>query len=457
MIIYKRIYLLILIFCIFQSPIFCNEISFDNFLADALSNSYSLKISTINNQITKKTIKEAKAEYFPIVNAYATTQRYNDLRDSNLPITAVGNEILLNRSYYQDMASVGLGYKVFDNGIRKRQLDIAKADDKQKELLLLKNTKDLKLDIVELYAQALYLYKQLQIKKNTLSLQNELYEIRKRLRKAGELSEIDVVDNEIKIEEIKSQLNTISTNFAKKLADASFYTGKEYDVNDTKFNDFQTVTLDSESNNKISQNADGTIKLGIKMDTITLDESLESKIYDLEILKKKKEYEIQKRANFPKFQFDTRYNLYGSDPSSFSDSINDISQTSISFRLSTSFVLFDGFKNINTINKKKMEIEKVKISKEEKLAQLKKEYQQIQLDSKNAILQAESNAKTLELVDKNLNMLERLNTSGTVDKITCINKKLELLDKKLELEQNQIKIFVDQYKYKILSNEDTNL
>ncbi len=442
------------VFC--SSAVFCRELNFNDFLSEALIHSYNLKILEINSQISKKQIKEARADYFPILNGYATMQRYNDLRDSDLPITAVGNEILLNRSYYQDMASVGLNYKIFDYGIRKRQLDIARADDKQKELLLLKGVKDLKIDIIELYAQTLNLYKQSQIKESILSLQDELYIIRKRLRKAGQLSEIDIIDNEIKIEEIKSDLNKINTNLAKKLVEASFYTGEQYDIKDTQIKDFAPLSFVSD-NNISEQNTDTPIKLSIKMDAISLDESLENKIYDLEISKKKKEYEIQKRANFPKLQLDTRYNLYGSDPSSFPSSIGDISQTSLSFRVSTSFVLFDGFKNINTIRKKKLEVEKIKVAKQQKLAELKKEYEQIQLDSESAIQQAQSNAKTLALVDKNLKMLERLNASGTVDKIKCINKKLDLLDKKLELEQNQIKIFVDLYKYKVLNNEDTKL
>ncbi len=199
------------------------------------------------------------------------------------------------------------------------------------------------------------------------------------------------------------------------------------------------------------------MRLAAEVTTLVPECSPEVRAYDLEIFKKSKEYEIQKKANFPKLRFDTRYNLYGSDPSNLLNGIGDISQRSYSIRLSTSFVLFDGLKNINTIAKSKMEVEKLKIEKEKQIAELKKKYAQIQLDSKNALVQSENNSKTLALVDKNLGMLERLNTNGIVDKSNCIKKQLDLLDKKLNLEENQIKIFTAHYKLQVLKQEEVQL
>ena len=432
-------------------PANAEQLNFNDFLSTALNNSYKVKIAKINKNITQRGVKEARAAYFPTISAFATTERYNDLTNGGAPLTAVGNEIFLNRDYYQDMAAVGLSYNLFDFGVRKRQLDIAKADNKQKEILLKKNTRDLKLDIVELYAQTLALYKQSQIKNDELNLRDELREINKKLRLAGEISEIDVVDSEIKASETKSELDEIKNRFAKKLTEISFYTNKAYDIKDIELTNFP---LDV---NNIPTEVDPFVKLSAQVNNLIVENSVESKVYDLEILKKQKEYEIQKKYNFPKIRFDTRYNLYGSDTNNFFDGIGDISQRSLSFRLSTSFVLFDGFKNINTVAKSKMEVEKLKVEKEEQLAELRKKYEQVQLDSKNALIQSENNEKTLALVDKNLQMLENLNANGIIEKSACIKKQLELLDKKMKLEQTQINIFVTQYKLQVLSDEKVEL
>lgn len=446
----KKIILILVSFFLSTQPTIAEEINFNDFLATALYNSYNLKISKIEHEISNKGINEAQSGYYPTLSAFATTERYNDLTNGTAQITAVGNEILLNRSYYQDMAALGLSYNVFDFGMRRKQLDIAKADEKQKELILRKSTRDLKLDGVDIYGEALNLYKISKIKTETLSLQNELIDINKRLRSAGELSDIDLVESEIEASETKTELDEIKNNLAKKLTEVSYYTNKNYDLNNLVLQDFPE-NVDS------AVVSDGLIKLSAEMLAFVPEESFEAKAADLEILKKKKEYEIQKITNYPKIRFDTRYNFYGSDPGNFFNGIGDISQRSLTIRLSASMVLFDGFKNTSTISKKKLEMEKAKVDKERQLAELKKKYKQIQLDSKNALVQTENNAATLALVNKNLENLRRLNTNGIVARSECIKKQIELLKKKQELEQNQIKIFVSQYKLRVLNTAQTEL
>lgn len=447
----KKIVLLLLIITLIIPSADAEEIDFNDFVSTALNNSYKLKISQIDTQIAQKGIKEAKAGYLPTLSAYATTERYNDLTKGSSQITAVGNEILLNRNYYQDMAAVGLSYNVFDFGIRRKQLEIAKADDKQKTMILMKDSKDLKLDAVDIYGEALGLYKQTKINDEKLSLQKELVNINKRLRAAGETDEVKVVDSEISAYETKTELDEVKNNLAKKLTEVSYYTNKDYDLNNIFLSDFP------DNVSSVPSDANGLVKLSVEMTAFIPENSIEAQVYDLEILKKQKEFEIQKKANFPKIRFDTRYNFYGSDTNNFFEGISDIGQRSVTIRLSTSFTLFDGFKNINTSSKKKLEVEKAKIEKQRQLAELKKKYEQIQLDFKNAIIQTENNAATLALVNKNLDMLRRLNASGVTTKADCIRKQIELLDKKLKLEQNQIKNFTAQYKMYVMSTEGKGL
>ncbi len=439
---------------------FAETLTFDSFLETALQNSYKLKTSKIEKQSTEYGVKEARAGYFPTLSGYATTERYNDLSDGNRQLTAVGNEILLNRDYYQDVAAVGLNYNLFDFGIRKRNLQIAKADDKQKEALLLKDTRDLKLDIVDLYGETLALYKALEIKRQILELQNELFTINSRLRGAGELSEIEVTNSEIDISETKSDIAELENNLSKRLTEFSYYTNKSYGADEVEIKDFEESLEDDKSTPGVLSVGD-VKKLSAEKTTarssigdFDIKNSLEAKTYDLEILKKQKELEIQKRANLPKISFDTRYNLYGSDSNKYFDSFSDIEQRSLSFRVSTSFTMFDGLKNVNTINKKELEVEKLKIQKEQELAELKKKYSQIKLDAENSILQGENNKRTLSLVNKNLENLERLNTNGIIAKAECVKKKLELLDKKQKLEETKIRNYVAGYKLDVLK-EDT--
>ena len=276
----KRIIIILLLLSGIQ--VRAESLSFDDFLSTALNNSYKLKVSKIDTMISKRGIKEARAGYLPTISAFATTERYNDLTNGRAQLTAVGNEIFLNRSYYQDMAAIGLSYNLFDFGVRKRQLEISKADDRQKEILLQKDTKDLKLDVVELYAKTLSLYKQAKIKQEVLLLQKELLDIDQRLSRAGKISEVDVVEAEIKVTEIKSELDELKNNLAKNLTEVSFYTNQDYNINNIELKDFPNNPQDT----PIS--ADNIIKLSAKVNNLIPEESYEIKAYDLEIYKKQK-------------------------------------------------------------------------------------------------------------------------------------------------------------------------
>lgn len=428
---------------------YAEQLNFDDFLNEAVQKSYQLHSSQLNTEISKTGIKNARSDYFPTLGAFATSERYNDMSNQGSQVTAVGNDVLLNRSYYQNMAGAGISYNLFDFGIRRKKLDMSKLDKTQKEMVYKKDLRDLKLDAIDLYAQALSMYKELNTKKDIYCVENELHEINKKLKTAGEISEVDVLDEEIKVAELKTQIDELKSNLAKKMIEVSFYTQKPYNVDELVLND-----LPEDFGGFVSYQEGSPINLSVQKNAYPPSDSFEYQIYDIEIEKKIKEYEAQKKANYPKLRFDTRYSLYGSDGGSLLTSYGDISPRGVSVRVSTSFTLFDGMKNRSQIEKLKLEVEKIKVEKEKAIADLTKKYAQIEQDSKNSLIQLENNSKTLELVNKNLEMLERLNTNGVAGRSAYLQRRMALLDKKLNLEQNRIRDLVAQYKLRVFNNEE---
>ena len=115
----------IFLICVFGVlPAFSEQVNFDDFLNQAIEKSYQLHSSQLNAQISKVGIKSARSDYFPTIAAFATSERYNDMTDGNSQVTAVGNDVFLNRSYYQGVAGTGLSYNLFDFGIRRKRLDM---------------------------------------------------------------------------------------------------------------------------------------------------------------------------------------------------------------------------------------------------------------------------------------------------------------------------------------------
>lgn len=429
-------------------PGLCEQISFDSFLLEAEKNSFQLQTDKLNMDYAKAGIKGARGEYFPTLGVFATAERYNDLTDGNSQLTAVGNDVFLNRSYFQNMAGAGVSYNLFDFGIRSKKLSISKLDKIQKEIMYTRNLRDLRLDVVELYSQALLYYKELCIKRDILATQNELYEINRKLKVVGEISEVNVTDEEIKVSELQTEIDELKNSLGKKISEFSYYTKKTYDTDELELKDF------SDESEEFIPVADQVVSLRVEENVILPEQSLEFKIYNLEIEKKQKEYEAQKRVNYPKLRFDTRYTFYGSDDNNLFTSINDLGQRGFNLRLSTSFLLFDGMKNRAQIEKLKIDIEKLRVEKEKALAEFVKKYSKIQQDYDNSIVQLKNSTRTLNLVNKNLNALERLNINGEVGKSEYLKRRMALLEKKLVLEQNQIKNFEAQYKLRVLSSED---
>lgn len=435
---------LILTFLLNVPKVKAETISFDRILCTSIENSYDLKQSKLNTEISQKGIKEARSEYFPTITAYSTSEYSDDLTDGTSTMTSVGNEILIDGSKYQNALSVGASYNVFDFGVRKRKLNIAKTDKTQKEIMYKQELRDLKIDIAEIYSQALIYYKELKIKQNILGIQAELYKINERLNNAGKVQKLDVINEAIKVAELTTQINEAKINLAKTLKEISFYTNQNYDTATIKLTDMQEEHIVPISFKQ------EVIELKAEVNQLIPELTPEYKIYDLEIDKKQKEYEILKRYHLPKFQFDTKYYLYGTDKDSLVDAFNDLGQRTLTFRLATVLPVFDGFKNSAQKDKLKLEIEKIKVEKEQTLAELSKKYEQIREDSFNAKKQLENNYKTLELVNNNLSMIERLNNSGVIDKTVYLKQKAELLNKKFELEQSQVRSFVAQYKLNVL-------
>ena len=430
-----------ILFCLnFWSAVGASELCFDEFLTKTINNSYKLKLMRVEKDSADIALKQVKSSYYPSLMSFATTERYKDLTDGNSNITAVGNEILLNRSYYQDMAGLMMSYNLFDFGERRNQYEIANLDKVQKEVLFMKSVLDIELESIAIYSEVLDLYKTRQVKDEIYQLRKDLVEIKKRLKFAGETSEVDVLDFEILANETGTELEEIANSYSKKLEELSYYTGEKYDSISLVLSDFVDIKGKFEE----------LLKKRNFENYLNPEKSYESRIAELEIAKKKKEYDIQKKANYPKVRFDARYNFYGSDPMNFMRGISDISQRSLTFRLSTSIMLFDGFKNTNAIKKKKLEIEKAEIDKRMRLAELSKLYNQLVLDYDSSIRKMNHTVITLNYVNQNLEAVKRLNKAGELSMEDCIRKQIVLLEKKLELEQSFIKHYSTLYKLKFI-------
>ena len=185
-----------------------SKIDFESIWDKAKEHSYDLKIADFNILISKQDIRGARSEYFPKLIASAGTEytkNYRDNRDTT--VMSIGESFINPYTRYQSIMGITLTYNLFDFGVRKGNLDIAKEDVVLKELEQQDKIQELNLNLVDTYSKILITQKQIELNKKILDLENKNLQAKERLFNAGELSKTELNDEKVKIEKVKQKIN----------------------------------------------------------------------------------------------------------------------------------------------------------------------------------------------------------------------------------------------------------
>ena len=445
----KRLFITIL-FLFITNNARAEIIDWNSTLNKVFENAYETQLSKVDIDISKTQIMNARSEYFPKIYMYAYNEYNKALGNDFNQTTYIGNEIIYGDNIYQNAIAFGLNYNLWDFGIRGDNLKIAKKDNISKQAAYYKSLRDIELAAIELYAKALTEYKEILVKTEILGIQKELHSIKSRLNVAGKVDKTKEVSENIKIVELENYLDKLQNDYLKTLEDLTYYTGKKYSKDDV-LSDFVI-----EEENFVPVN--NVLKASVEQtDLFNIEESPEFKIYEAEIEKKKRELAIAKKKNLPQFTFSTNYYLYGADPSSYSHSYDNFGQRGLKFRLTTYLPIFDGLKNKSERDKLSLEIIRLEIEKEQKLADLKRNFEKIKMDSDFSKRQLANNKKMLELVDSNISMLNRLDENKLIDKESYLNEKMKLLTQKFEVQSSQIADYTASYKLNVMSKYENEI
>jgi len=405
-------------------------ISFKEILQKAIDNSYDLKIAKVNIQLSKYAVKEVTSLYYPALNARFNTEYLKDLTGGVSGIAAIGNTILTDNTRFQNSFSINLTYNLL--GTQRRRHHLAKKDIEENKLIYEKNLKELKLEILELYTQALLTYKELKVKKEILPLAEELCQLKERLFKAGTINKIEVLDEAIRLSKIMEEIERLKANLELLLEDITFYTGQHYDIG-VQILDFGT---EGTSWFEVRDSDCGKDKEEIIPELQT--PSPEIRIYEIEIEKKKVELGILRKKRFPQLGLYSNYTFYGSNRDEPEEAFKDLEQRNWTVGVSCSIPLFQGFKTIVSSKRLKLELERLELERDKKIAEIKSLYTK----TKKAIQVYDQEIKTkkglLNHTQEKTTLTERLYSQQITDKVVLLNQKIELITQQLELEKVEV-------------------
>lgn len=445
----------IILICLLYTSYNCSQAStlrYGEVLNQAVINSFDLKLSEIDIDISKAQLKAAQSDLYPTLNLQFNTEYNKDLNDKRGSFAYAGNTMITPYTQYRDMLYLTLSYNLFDFGVTNKKINIAKKELEQKKLSYEIQLKDLKLKILDLYSKSEKFNNEIITKKEVLNIYEKMFHNKEKMFIAGINNKLSVMDEAVKIAKTQNEIEKAKLELKNTLQDLSYYTSKDYDISELNVIQISnTKDINSESDSII-------LKSEINIDNRIIDFDAEytpeANFYDLEIEKKKSELSILKRQLLPFFRFYTGYSLYGQNPNNYYNSVKDIEQRSLIIGISSTYVLFDGFKNKASRDKTNLEIKRLEYEKQKKLSELNLQYKKSFQSFDTYIKELENNNKLLSTVKEKLNATERLSTNKLIEQNELLNVKAELLNQEYEIEQNIINLNSKIEELKIISGVD---
>lgn len=404
-----------LAFTLFPALTFAGQVLEYGAVAEkALRHAYDIRMADLDIRISRASHLEARSQYYPILSARWNSEYVKDLTGGTEQVTAVGNTVLVENTMYQNSLSLGATYTLFDFGVRDRRVGIAARDVEVRRAVFLQNIRETKIKVLNLYSDLLTTSKELETKKQLLTLHKELALTRERLHAVGDLSRPEVVDEALKTVRAVDAVEQLRLRFKTILEDLSFYTGETYDADNLKVAEFE----------KSDEERSGAFHI---------EDAPEYRIYALEIEKKKAELEAVRRERLPQLAAYSSYIWYGNDLSAYGSSIADVKPRNFVVGIAATLPLFDGFKNASQVERLQAEVERLRVEKEKKLAELKGKYTKLTAAKRSYSESMEHQNTMLKDTALNLSMSERLSAEQIVEYAELLERRIEMVNRQFEV------------------------
>lgn len=415
-----------------SSSALAEMLSLEQVLQQATERSYELQIAKVDIALAKNQVKSARSDYFPTIRSTLNTEHQQSLQSKLTQVTTVNNVVLPIGTRYQNSVGVNLQHTLLDFGVRQQKLSMAKHGVNAKASEYLQTRRDMQVKLIDLYTDALISYKSKMAYEALFQLAQQQYLLKRRLHDAGSVSTVPVAEDAIQMAQQLDNIQVYKDQYGQKLQSMTAYTHESYDPQTT---DLEDILEDAQP---------GPI-------TVTITQSPEARMYDALIAQKQAEIGSLKRQYLPTVSWYSYYNLYGFDPNHWDKAVASLSQRAVTFGLSMSLPVFDGFKNQIAIEKAKLEKQKLQLQKEDKLAQLKNQADLLNRQADGYGVELKTKAVILNKTQDKLSMLNRLTEQKVVDSTQAIQEHMARIQKQLDMEKSMIQGMAALKKLKILA------
>lgn len=161
---------LIITLLFFQQFTLADRLNYQEVLNNAVNNSFDLKMSSVDIDISKAELKAVRADWYPSLSLQYNTEHNSDLANGRGNYAYAGNTMITPYTQYRNMLYLTLSYNIFDFGVQGKKVDIAKKELEQKKISYELQLKDLKLKVLDLYTKTQQYAKEIDTKSEILSI-----------------------------------------------------------------------------------------------------------------------------------------------------------------------------------------------------------------------------------------------------------------------------------------------
>ncbi|OPY76708.1 MAG: outer membrane channel protein [Syntrophorhabdus sp. PtaU1.Bin058] len=410
--------LILLTFILRGQGLCATVIDFDTVAEKAVRHSQEVRMSDIDIRISQSAKKEALSTFYPLLSVRWNSGYVKDLTDGTAQVTSVGDVILLENTMFQNALSLGIGYDLYDFGAKDKRVFIAYRDVDLRMTIYAQSVRNVKVKVLSVYSDLLLAWKELAAKKELLGLYRELSAVKERLFVAGRIAKVEMTDDALNVVKTLDEIDGVTLRVNELLHELSVYTGEDYVIEDLEVKGFSE-----------EKEAPGNFRV---------DASPEWRMYELAIEKKRAEIEALERERYPKFAFNSNYTWYGQDLKRFNASIENMRSRNFFVGLSVTMPLFDGFKSSANIEKARLEMERLKIEKEKKVAELRSRQARLSDASRLYGMEMKNRQEMLAKTGEKLAMVERLAEQKIAGQKDRLIEKIEMVNRRLELAKASI-------------------
>lgn len=423
---------IIILVALIVSATLSQEISFKKLVEHVNATSPKILQQKINTKLSRVRLESVQSQYYPTFNLGATSEYSHKYNQSYTP-SSVGDNSLTQSTQYQTSTVISMNYDLFRFGATALHVEAAHKEIDSSLANECVVNEEILTELLETYQKArianikLYYYKK--IKK----AYEELYRNAKRLYAYGSLRQTEVSSYALQIADLVA--NAAQTREEKNSA-----LGHLYYLSGVKIDTLNQLTplhvKDSDE------------------DLPSFEQSTQYKKIQAQIKQKEALLKAEQKAYYPILALYGKYDLYGSDLDTYSNSIDNLDKNGYRFGLSISWNIFDGFKREANIKTRLLELKNAKIALEDVKREYEKDKMILNTQIKNLKDRVVVSKQAADVSNDLASMSNRLHKSGESDKLSSIKSQITFYQNLLKTKEAQEMLETTKMKKMIIAQKE---